>query len=93
MTDQVATAVHADDWETLVCYVIRTIVTLGAMGGMGLIKIRAVPGAPALAIEMPCCGEIRSWQKTYQIPVNDVGPCRCGNWFIRYRHQPLQVKS
>jgi len=43
-----------------------------------------VPGKPALEINLPCCGETRTWHRSADIPDKDIGPCDCGNWFICY---------
>ncbi len=81
MPDEIDTAVYANDWETLVSY----ISLVPSMFG-----IRRF-GVEALEMKLPCCGETRSYKHTYEIPTSDVGPCKCGNWFIRYREQSLRV--
>lgn len=42
------------------------------------------PPTLALRIVLPCCGRVREWPNADDIPDHDVGPCPCGNWFIRY---------
>jgi len=50
-------------------------------------QIRApvrMAGWPDLMICLPCCGQVRAWPRYEDLPDYDVGPCECGNWFIRY---------
>ncbi len=70
----------AKDRETLIA-LIRSFVGVFIIG-------RAIP---LLEIRTPCCGEYKCYKLEVDIPVNDVGPCPCGNWFIRYEEQPLRV--
>ena len=71
-------AIYADNREVLKAY-IRSLSRLGKHG------------APLIEITMPCCGEHKVYQQELNIPVNDVGPCPCGNWLIKYKEQPFQV--
>ena len=75
------TGVYADDWETLSRWIQMAPILFGGRRE-----------APALTVTMPCCGEKRVWRYAHQVPVNDVGRCACGNWFIRYREQYLKVE-
>ena len=43
-------------------------------------QLRALP----FRVSLPCCGRVREWPSINDIPKGDVGPCPCGNWFIRY---------
>ncbi|KKM68909.1 hypothetical protein LCGC14_1456190 [marine sediment metagenome] len=76
------TAVHADSREVLKSFIwwFRSVRSL-----------HGVRGLPLLEARLPCCGEVRRYWQEYEIPSNDVGPCSCGNWFIKYREQPFQV--
>lgn len=42
-------------------------------------------GAPYLEITMPCCGERKVYKREADVPESDVGPCPCGNFFIKYK--------
>ena len=54
---------------------------------LGLKPIMRLPKEvvpPDLHIALPCCGRVREWDHIEDVPDHDVGPCDCGNWFIRY---------
>jgi len=44
----------------------------------------AIHGAPLLTVTLPCCRNTRVYPTAADIPAANVGPCPCGNWFIRY---------
>ena len=73
-------SVYADNREALKNYIRQFIGSFAV-----------IPHAPRLEITMPCCGMRRVYRREIDIPVNDVGPCPCGNWLIKYKEQPFQV--
>jgi hypothetical protein len=51
----------------------------------------SVDGAPLLQITLPCCGATKAYEQPEDIPRENVGPCKCGNWFIYYRNSQQSV--
>ena len=71
MFGKIFTIIAADDWITLVSMLHNT---------------GSIPKAPALQMLLACCNVKKQYQYPYQIPIYNVGPCVCGNWFIRYNN-------
>ncbi len=78
MEDIQATGIKAPNRQALVAILKQPIITN--------IYPLAAPVSP-LRVVLPCCGSVREWLTPHDIPEDDVGPCPCGNWFIRYEEK------
>ena len=71
-------AIHADNPDAL-------LACLGEMLGANGTE---QAGAPVLCITMPCCDATKVYRQLKDVPRENVGPCKCGNWFLYYKEAP-----
>lgn len=51
-----------------------------------LVQIHPVGGdEPFLQLHLPCCNTTKVYEQLEDVPRENVGPCKCGNWFIYYK--------
>jgi hypothetical protein len=59
------------------------------------VKDALLAGVPILHITLPCCGAAKVYERLEDVPRENVGPCKCGNWFIYYRscQHPISIEE
>ena len=48
-------------------------------------------GKGELRVAMICCQRTITFLDSDSIPYGDVGPCKCGNWFIKYTDKKVPI--
>lgn len=76
-TEMTAYAIHAVNPDALLAYLRDEPVVRNAL----------LAGVPVLHITLPCCGATKVYERLQDVPRENIGPCKCGNWFIYYAQE------